>query len=135
MNEEVRVYLDFHGLEPPFWIELHEVKNKSNMLVDYSTTQVHKIGHDLKLEDFDESIAVHLSLNKPEYVEWVWAENWYLDIKLVGSENVEESAGEWKFPQVGIVESIFKEKFGTPWQPGFASFALGKLVFSNPTFS
>jgi hypothetical protein len=84
------------------------------MLVDYSTTQVHKIGYDLKLEDFDEAISTHLSLNKLDFVERIWAENWYLDIKCVGTSFVEEEKGEWAFPEVGKVDSIFKEKFGTP---------------------
>lgn len=58
---------------------------------------------------------MHLYLNKPDNVERVWAENWYLDIKCVETgDRVEEGLGEWKFPEVGKVESIFKEKFGTP---------------------
>ena len=58
------------------------MKNKPLAQIDFSTTIVHKIGHDLGLEDFDEYFCDHLRVNLIDEVERVWVENWYLDIKL-----------------------------------------------------
>jgi len=53
-------------------------------------------------------------MNLVEEVERVWIENWYLDIKLFREDVEPSEIGQYIFPYVGVVESVFKEKFGTP---------------------
>jgi len=59
---------------------------------------VHKIGHDLGLEGFDEGFCEHLILNLVEEVERVWVENWYLDIKVRQEDVKEDSKIQFLFP-------------------------------------